>query len=101
MASYLEHAREIAASLGGVKGVRVVPDPPQTPMMHILIATTQERFAAAARTLAAERGVWTWPASVPTSDPAVQRVELAVGDATCQLPATEIAALLGTLASAG
>src|SRR5262245_16696539 len=35
MPAYVEHARAIGAELGLIEGVEVVPDPPQTPMMHI------------------------------------------------------------------
>src|SRR5436853_352368 len=48
MPHYLGHAREIASVLRGTPGVRVVPDPPQVSMMHLLLAATQEGFAAAA-----------------------------------------------------
>jgi len=99
MPRYLAHAREIAAALGGVPGVRVVPDPPQVPMMHLLLETTPERFTAAARRLAVEQQVWTWPEAAATGDPAVQRVEMSVGDATLALPPDQvrdiITALLG------
>src|SRR5437763_17175568 len=40
----------------------------------------------AARRLAAEQGVWTWPQAMVTPDPGVQRVELYVGDATRAVP---------------
>jgi hypothetical protein len=63
-------------------------DPPQVSMMHLLLAVTQEGFAAAARRLAAEQGVWAWPQAMITSDPGVQRVELYVGDATRAIPPT-------------
>src|SRR6266849_522206 len=82
MPEYLGHAREIAAALRGAPGVRVVPDPPQVPMMHLLLSTTPDGFAAAARRLATEQGVWTWPNAMATPDPDVQRVEMSVGDAT-------------------
>ena len=85
MPAYLSHARAIAAALGDVTGVRVVPDPPQVPMMHLLLDTTPDRFAAAARHMAAEQGIWVWPKAMTTIDPGVQRVELSVGDATCTL----------------
>ncbi len=98
MAGYLDHARAIAAALIEVPGVRVVPDPPQTAMMHLLLATTAERFAATAQGLAAEQGLWTWPTAMPTADPGSQRVELAVGDATCSLSATEVAAAVAAFA---
>ena len=40
MAAYVEHAQAIAAVLAGIEGVQVVPDPPQTPMMHLHLDTT-------------------------------------------------------------
>ena len=99
MPGYLSHAREIAAALRGLAGVRVVPDPPQVSMMHLLLSTTPERFAGAARRLAVERRIWTWPTAMTTGDPAVQRVELSVGDATRSLSSAQVrdivAALIG------
>jgi threonine aldolase len=82
MPEYLSHARAIASALRGAAGVRVVPDPPQVPMMHLLLSTTQDGFATAARRLALEQRIWTWPDATTTPDPGVQRVELPVGDAT-------------------
>src|SRR6516164_9987385 len=99
MPDYLSHARAIAAALGDAAGVRVVPDPPQVPMMHLLLETTQDGFAAAARRLAVQQRIWVWPKAVTTIDPGVQRVELSVGDATCKLEPDQvrdiITALLG------
>src|SRR6476661_11166049 len=37
---YVEHARALAAALGAVDGIEVVPDPPQTPMFHILLTAS-------------------------------------------------------------
>ncbi len=91
MPRYLEHARAIADALRDVPGVRVLPDPPQTSIMHWLLAVTKEQFDRAVRAIAAEQGVWTWPQAAPTADPGVQRVELSVGDATCALSPAEIA----------
>ena len=57
----------------------------QQPAWDDLRAQTEwarERGEAAARRLAAEQGVWTWPQAMITPDPGVQRVELYVGDAT-------------------
>ena len=97
MPAYLAHARAIAAALRGVTGVRVVPDPPQVPMMHLLLNTTQDKFAAAARSLAADKGIWTWPKAMTTIDPGIQRVELSVGDATCTLEPDQIRDIIATL----
>src|SRR6266436_1737474 len=80
--AYLDHARTIATALADVPGVTVIPDPPQVPMMHVLICATKDGYAAAARQLATDRGIWTRPTCLATADPGVQRVELSVGDGT-------------------
>jgi threonine aldolase len=97
MPAYLSHARAIAAALGDVPGVRVVPDPPQVPMMHLLLDTTPDKFAAAVRQLAAEQGIWAWPQAMTTLDPGVQRVEFSVGDATRTLEPDRIRDIIAAL----
>jgi threonine aldolase len=97
MPAYLSHARAIAAALAGVPGVRVVPDPPQVPMMHLLLTTTQGGFAAAARRLAADERVWAWPKAITAIDPGLQRVELSVGDATCALEPGQVRDVIAAL----
>ena len=97
MPAYLSHAREIAAALREAPGVRVVPDPPQVCLMHLLLSTTQESFATAARRLAAEQRIWTWPQAMPTPDPGVQRVELHVGDATRALRPDQVRDIIAAL----
>jgi threonine aldolase len=97
MPAYLERAREIADAVRDLPGVTVVPDPPQTPMLHLLLRTGAEDFRAAVRALA-EDGLWTWERSMTTGDPAVQRVELSVGDATMALPPSAIRDAVATLA---
>jgi threonine aldolase len=99
MPVYLRHARAIAAALAAVPRVRVVPDPPQTPMMHLLLRTTPGVFVAAATRLAREQGIWTWPGATATADPDVMRLELAVGDATCELAPDQIADIVAALAT--
>ena len=101
MPAYQEHAQAIAAALAGLDGVRVIPDPPQVPMMHVLLRTSQEAFAAAARKLATERGLWAGHPSPPvTADPLMLRIELSVGDATCALKPAEIREIFAELAGA-
>ncbi|RZU33611.1 threonine aldolase family protein [Blastococcus saxobsidens] len=101
MPAYLQRAREIADAVRDLPGVAVVPDPPQTPMLHLLLRTTPDAFTAAARALAADEGLWTWPQAVPTGDPAVVRVELPVGDATLALTVVEIRTAIAELAGRG
>ena len=78
MPARLAHARAIAAELAGVEGVRVVPDPPQTPMMHLLFDVPEDRFIDNARRLADDDGVWMWPKPMPTDVPG-RRALRAVG----------------------
>ena len=93
----LTHARAIAAALADVDGIRVMPDPPQTPMMHLLFSVSEGRFVENARRLAGQDGVWVWPKPMPTADPDVVRCELSVGRATCRLSVGEVTAALGGL----
>ena len=97
MPRYLSHTRAIADALRDLPGVTVIPDPPQTPMLHLLLRTTAEDFTAAARRLAAGQGVWTWPAAMSTPDPGTQRVELTVGDATLALRPGEVREIVAAL----
>lgn len=97
MPGRLTHARAIAGALAGVDGVSVVPDPPQTPMMHLLFAVPREQFIDNARRLADEQGIWTWAEPMTTDDPDVVRCELSVGRATCSLEPPQVAAALHAL----
>jgi threonine aldolase len=96
MPAYLERARAVADAVRDLPGVTVVPDPPQTPMLHLLLRTSPEAFAGGARRLA-EQGLWTWPKAMTTADPAVQRVELPVGEATTALTLDEVRDAVATL----
>ena len=101
MPAYQEHARAIAAALADLDGVRVIPDPPQVPMMHVLLRTSQEAFAAAVRKLATEDGLWAGhPRPRVTADPLMLRMELSVGDATCALKPAEIRGIFAELVGA-
>ena len=96
MPAYLQRAREIADAVRDLPGVTVVPDPPQTPMLHLLLRTSTDAFAAVVRTHAAD-GLWTWEKAQPTGDPGTVRVELSVGDATTALPVAEVRSAVAAL----
>lgn len=91
MDAYVAHAQAIAAALSGMEGVQVVPDPPQTPMMHLHLRTTAADVTAGVRRIATEQRMWTWGGSSPTDTPGIRRVELRVGDATLELTPDEVA----------
>jgi threonine aldolase len=99
MPKYFEHARAIAEELRGIPNVEVVPDPPQTPMMHLHLHVDETAFLAAARRIAQEQDVFTWPRTYPGDAPAIRVVELTVGDATRQFTPGEVAAIVRQLVS--
>ena len=99
IASYAAHARAIGDALRDLDGVEVVPDPPVTPMMHIRLRTTAERFTAVALDIARRERVWMWDRSWPTDSPTHQVVELSVGDATLTFTPEEVRDLVGPLAA--
>lgn len=101
MATYVEHARVLAAELSGLDGVEIVPDPPQTQMFHLYLRAPAEALTARMRRLAVEDDLWTWPAANPTDLPSWQAVEVSVGDATMGWAPAEVRDLVaGLLASA-
>jgi threonine aldolase len=100
MPAYLDHARAIAGAVREVAGVVVVPDPPQTSMLHLLLTATPDVLEAGIRRLASDEGLWTFQRTMTTADPAVQRVELSVGDATLRLEPAEVAKCLAALIGA-
>jgi threonine aldolase len=97
MPVYHERAKELAAALRTVPGIGLVPDPPQTNMMHLYLRGEKEGIERAALDLAEETGIWLFHLVWPTPLPGVQRLELTVGDATLDLPVAEVAALFRRL----
>ncbi|BEP12144.1 aminotransferase class I/II-fold pyridoxal phosphate-dependent enzyme [Acidothermaceae bacterium B102] len=97
MPRYLEHARDIAALLREVPGITVRPDPPQVPMMHLLVRAPVGTLTANIRRVAEQQGIWTWRAPMATTDPGVQAFELSVGDATLELTPDEVRDVVASL----
>jgi threonine aldolase len=97
MPKYYAHALAIAAELRGMANVEVVPDPPQTLMMHLLLRVGEERLRANACRIARERGVYTFAKGMPSQSPSRRTVELGVGDATLAFEPGEVAELVGEL----
>jgi hypothetical protein len=97
MPKYFEHARAIADALRGIANVEVVPDPPQTPMMHLHLRVDANAFLAAARRIAEEQSIFTWARTSAGDTPSTRVVELTVGDATLEFEPEEVAAIVGQL----
>ncbi len=90
------HASAVAAAASAA-GIRVVPDPPQTPMMHFLLPVSAEAYKRNARELTTGTGLWVWPSAATTGDPDVVRVELTAGRATLRHDPEFIASVLARL----
>jgi threonine aldolase len=99
MPARMDHALAIADAVAALPSVRVLPDPPQTPMMHFLLSVAEERYRENAKRITTETGLWVWPRAVETGDPAVVRVELTVGRATLEHKPEFVAATLAALAA--
>ena len=97
MAAYVAHAQAIATALADDERVLVVPDPPQTPMMHLHLRTSAAAVTAGIRRMATEQHLWTWSGSLPTETPGYRRVELTVGEATLGFTPPEVVAAVRTL----
>jgi threonine aldolase len=93
MPVHAAHARALAAALREVEGVEVVPDPPQTPLFHVLLRGDRERLAAAALEIAEERRVFLFADPSSTTSPSWQKLEVMVGDVTLSLEPAEAAGL--------
>jgi hypothetical protein len=94
---YVEHARAIAFAAAAVDGVDVVPDPPQTTMLHLHLRTTAAQVVGGVRRLVDEQKLWTWGGSAATDTPAIRRLELTVGEATLGFTPDEVAAAVRAL----
>jgi threonine aldolase len=97
MGAYHEKAIAIAAGLAQLPGIDVVPDPPQTNMMHLYLRGDAERLLASARVASAATGIWTFDHLGSTPVPGVQKWEWTVGDATLDVPTEELVALFATI----
>jgi len=93
MSAHAAHARALAAALAEVDGVEVVPDPPQTPLFHVLLRGDRERLADAALEIAEQRKVFLFADPGSTTSPSWHKLEVMVGEVTLALEPAEVAGL--------
>ena len=91
--AFVEHAQAVAAALAQVDGIEIVPDPPQTPMFHVLLRGDHDRLAEAALGLAEERRVFLFADPDPTTSPTTWRHEVMIGESSLALAPEEVAEL--------
>jgi threonine aldolase len=98
MPSYYRHALAIADAVRDVPGVEVLPDPVQSPMMHLRFSVTLDELRERVVDIARSEKVWTFARPWSSLGPRLQEFELHVGDATLELTPEEIRGLLMRLA---
>lgn len=97
MPAYVDRARELAAGLGTVPGLRVLPDPPHTNAFRLFADVDRERLEEAGLRTAEEQQValtaWWADADVP----GWAWTELTAGDATLDWPVEEQVAAVAAM----
>jgi threonine aldolase len=97
MESYHAKAKAIASVLAAFPQIEIMPNPPQTNMMHVFLRGEFDKLQKASLEIAQETGTWLIPWLAPTMIPAYQKCELSVGDATLDLSEEEIVKLFQML----
>jgi threonine aldolase len=88
--AYYRHALAIAAAVRDIPGVEVLPEPVQSPMMHLRFSTSLDAFSERVIEIARTDKVWTFARPWVSLGPRLQEFELSVGDATLELSPEEI-----------
>jgi threonine aldolase len=97
MDRYVAKAIEVARHLAALPEIDVLPDPPQTNMMHLHLRGEKEALETAALELSRDTGIWMFGKLRPTSLPSLSIFELTVGDALLTFSEEEIVALFREL----
>jgi threonine aldolase len=97
MAAYRVHAVAIADALRGMTSARTMPDPPQTPIFHVLLPAPAAAVERAAQAVLAETGVQVLARVLADVHPGVCRFEVTVGEPAMGFTPQEVAALVGDL----
>ena len=91
--------KDLAAALGGLEGVEIVPNPPQTAMFHLLVRRELEPLNVAALDIADRTKTFIGHFAA-TQVPGVQTTELTIGAASFEVSVDEARKLYSELLSA-
>lgn len=97
MPEFADRARKLAALLGQIPGVHVVPDPPQTPMFHLHLDAPVLAVSVAAQRLREEVTLSAPRYVRPTPSPRHCSFELTVSEQLDEVTDTEIGDLIAEL----
>ena len=99
MPKYYRHAVAIGKALHDLPGVEVLPHTVQTSMMHLRLSVGLKELRERALRIAREEKIMTFARPFVSEGASLQRVELAVGDATLQFEPSEVRQLVRRLVS--
>lgn len=94
MGAYHEKAVAIARRLATIPDLAVIPDPPQTCMMHLAVRAAPDRVERAALEVAEETRVWLFGKASATGVPGWVRLEIAAYDGALEIETEEIGQLV-------
>jgi threonine aldolase len=97
MAAFRDHAVAVAAAVTQKGTASVLPDPPQTPMMHVLLPVPARAAEQARDAILDETGVFLFPKARDESVPGRSRIEISVGDNAMAFTPDEVASLIEDL----
>ncbi len=97
MPEFLLRARALAGVLGGIPGVQVVPEPPQTPLFHVHLSASPDRVMDHARLLAERTGIRLFGMIRRTANPLTCSFEISVTEQLDDVTDTEIRDFVGEL----
>jgi threonine aldolase len=97
MGAFRDHAVAIARAIADGGVASVLPDPPQTPLFHVLLPVGAAAAAKARDELIAEEGVQVFGYAGDESVPGRCRFELTVGENAMEFAPDEVAALIDKL----
>ena len=97
MPDLVERARLAGEALAAIDDVTVVPDPPHTAMLHVIIRRPLEALNDALYEVTRESGTWLSTKFSATGDPRSQRCELSVTAANFAVPIEEVVELWSEL----
>jgi threonine aldolase len=99
MPQFVAHAKDLAEALGGLEGVEIVPNPPQTAMFHLLVRRDLEPLNVTALEIADRTKTFIGHFAA-TEVPGVQTTELTIGAASLEVAVDEARELYSELLSA-
>jgi threonine aldolase len=91
---YRQKALEVAAVLSSLPNFRVLPNPPQTNMMHVFIEADTEKLDNAIIEAAEKHRIMLFRGFFATTVPGILKTELTIGDGALALEKDELAAVM-------